>query len=391
MNISIANRIRAYLNAFFWLFSTYLLAPYFYLRIFLRGKTAGLSKILVIQNGKIGDLVCTTPVFREIKKRFPSVHLTALVISKARGVLDNNPRIDKIILVDEYKGIAGRLRLLGALRREKYDWSFNLLPDSFADIISFWSLIPNRVSTIHRHYGEIVRLLSIFNNHRLEYKRHSPMMRHYLSLLKFIGIKEFSEKKEIFIKSAEEEKALGFLRSRNLGSGDLLIGISVAAGIKLKEWAPDRFAILADRLIKEKNAKIIFIGSPADRLPIEKVQKMMQNISINSAGHFTLSELPALLQKLKLFISVDTGPLYMADAVGVPVVDIAGPADVDELYPLDKRCRIIQKKIYCVPCAHMFDVPRFCKEGHLRCLREITPQDVFAAAVSLINENIINL
>lgn len=217
------------------------------------------------------------------------------------------------------------------------------------------------------------------------------MMRHYLSLLKFIGIKEFSEKKEIFIKSAEEEKALGFLRSRNLGSGDLLIGISVAAGIKLKEWAPDRFAILADRLIKEKNAKIIFIGSPADRLPIEKVQKMMQNISINSAGHFTLSELPALLQKLKLFISVDTGPLYMADAVGVPVVDIAGPADVDELYPLDKRCRIIQKKIYCVPCAHMFDVPRFCKEGHLRCLREITPQDVFDATVSLINENIINL
>ena len=98
-----------------------------------------------------------------------------------------------------------------------------------------------------------------------------------------------------------------------------------------------------------------------------------------------------IARNLKLFISVDTGPLYMADAVGVPVVDIAGPADVDELYPLDKRCRIIQKKIYCVPCAHMFDVPRFCKEGHLRCLREITPQDVFAAAVSLINENIINL
>ena len=46
MNISMADKIRAYLNAFLWLFSTYLLAPYFYLRIFLRGKTAGLSKIL---------------------------------------------------------------------------------------------------------------------------------------------------------------------------------------------------------------------------------------------------------------------------------------------------------------------------------------------------------
>ena len=391
MNISIANRIRAYLNAFFWLFLTYLLAPYFYLRIFLRGKTAGVSKILVIQNGKIGDLVCTAPVFREIKRKFPSAHLTALIISKTEGIIKNNPRVDEITLITDYAGISGKLRLLNKLRKEKYDWAINFLPDSFTDIISFWSLIPNRVSTTYRYSGEIVGLLSIFNNHRLEYKRHAPLMRHYLNLLKFIGIEEFSEEKEIFIKSAEEEEALGFLRSRNLGSGDLLIGISVAAGIKLKEWAPDRFAILADRLIKEKNAKIIFIGSPADRLPIEKVQKMMQNTSISAAGHFILSELPALLQKLKLFISVDTGPLYMADAAGVPVVDIAGPADVDELYPLDKRCRIIQKKIYCVPCAHMFDVPRFCKEGHLRCLREITPQDVFDATVSLINENIINL
>jgi len=78
--------------------------------------------------------------------------------------------------------------------------------------------------------------------------------------------------------------------------------------------------------------------------------------------------------------------LYMADAVGVPVVDITGPVDVDELYSLGKRCKIVQKKIYCVPCAHMFYVPRVCREGHLRCFKEINPEEVFNAASSLINK-----
>jgi lipopolysaccharide heptosyltransferase II len=386
MNIFLSGKIRAYFNVIFWLVLTFTLAPYFYLRIFGKRRSREVSKILVIQNGKIGDLVCTTPIFRELKKKFPTAEITALIISKARGILDNNPRVDKLIIIDEYKSTAGKFRLLAKLRREKYDWAINILPDSFTDIISFWSLVPNRITTTYRYSGEIVGLLSILNNYRLEYKRHTPLTEHYLSLLKFIGIEEPSEEKELFIKPAEEEKASEFLRARNLDVDDLLIGISVTAGIKLKEWAPDKFAILADKLIKEKGAKIIFIGSADDRSSVEGVKKMMQNNSVNACGLFKLSELPALLKKLKLFISVDTGPLYLADALGVLVVDIVGPVDVDELYSLDKRSEIVQKKVYCVPCAHMFYVPRFCKEGHLRCFKEIAAQDVFDAAVRLINK-----
>ncbi len=392
MKIPTFNKIRAYFYSFFWLFLTYLLAPYFYFLIFLanfpyRGKKNKELKILVIQSGKIGDLVCTTPVFREIKKKFPLVHLTALIMSKSKGVLENNPRIDEITLITDYISINDKLRLLSKLRKEKYDWVFNLLPDSFTNIIAFWSLVPNRVSTTYKYSGEIIGLLSFFSNYRLEYKRHTSLMKHYLNLFKFIGIKESSEKREIFIQADEEKKASDFLKTQNLNSTDLLIGMSVTAGVKLKEWAPSRFASLADKLIEEKNAKIIFIGSADDRSRIEKVQKMMQNTSINTSGRFKLSELPALLKKLKLFISVDTGPLYIADTLGVPVVDIVGPVDVNELYPLNTQSRIVQKKIYCVPCTYMFYVPRFCKEGHLRCLKDITPEEVFDAAISLINTN----
>lgn len=372
-----------YLNNFFWLFLTYLLAPCFYFLIAFRKKNARL-KILVIQTAKIGDLVCTTPVFREIKNKFPFSYLTVMVTSQTKDILKNNPRVNEIISINDFPKTRDKFELLSKLRKEKYDWIFTMLPDSFNNIIAFWSLVPNRVTTTHKHSGEITSLLSFFNNYRLEYKRHEPLMKHYLNLLKFIGIEKFSEGKEIFIQPEEEKKALDFLKAQNLNSHDLLIGVSVTSGVKIKEWEPAKFASLADKLVEQRNAKIIFIGSADDYFRVKEVRKMMQNNSLNACGIFTLSELPALLKKLKLFISVDNGPLHMADALGVPVVDIAGPIDTKELYPLNKKSKIIKKDIYCAPCSFMFQPPLYCKEGHFRCLKEITPEEVLAVTLDLI-------
>ena len=378
-----------YLNNFFWLFLTYLLAPCFYFLIAFarrsraREKNARL-KILVIQTAKIGDLVCTTPVFREIKKRFPSCFLAVLVISRAKGILQNNPRLDEIISINDYPGIAGKFKLFGKLRKQNYDWAFAMLPDSFNNIIAFWSLVPNRATTTHKYSGELAWLLSFFNNYRLEYKRHAPLMKHYLDLLKFIGIESTSQEKEIFIRPEEEKKASDFLRVNNLDGNRTLIGISLSASVQIKGWDEDKFAVLADKLAVEKNAKIIFVGSSDDQARVARVQEMMQNNSVNACGAFSLCELPALLKKLSLFISKDTGPLHIADALGVPVVDIAGPIDTNELYPLSGKSRLIKKDIYCAPCSFMFQPPPFCKEKHSKCLKDITVEEVFKAAAELL-------
>ncbi|MFH1423787.1 MAG: glycosyltransferase family 9 protein [Candidatus Nealsonbacteria bacterium] len=379
-------KILAYFNNFFWLFSTYLLAPYLYFRIFLRKRKNAPLKILAIHTGKIGDLVCATSVFREIKKKFPSSLVTVIVISKSRDILRNNPHLDEIISINDYKTIRDRFRLLSKLRKEKYDWAFNFLPGSFHNIISFWSLVPDRAATLYRYSGEIVGLLSVFNNHRLEFKRHTSLEKHYANLLELIGIKEFSPKTEIFIRPEEEKKASSFLKENNVTADDFLIGISATAGIKFKEWEHDKFAVLADQLTAKIKAKVIFVGSPDDRPAIEKIQKMMKNNSINAAGAFKLQELAALMRNLKLFVSVDCGPLYVADAAGVPSVVIAGSVDMREQHPLNSIYRVVQKDIYCFPCSFTPFPARVCKEGHLRCLKEITPEEVLDSVVKLINE-----
>lgn len=112
----------------------------------------------------------------------------------------------------------------------------------------------------------------------------------------------------------------------------------------------------------------------------------MKNNSVNAAGAFKLYELAAFMRNLKLFISVDCGSLYVADAAGVPSVVIAGSVDMREQHPLNSPYKVIQKNIYCFPCSFTPFPARTCKEGHLKCLKEITPEEVFDSVIKLISE-----
>lgn len=336
-------------------------------------------KILVISTAKIGDIVCSTPVFRIIKKKFPESHITVLVTNQTRDLLKNNPHLDEIISFNDYS----RLGLIKKLRKEKYDWAINLLLGSFNSIIAFWSLIPNRASTTQRKAGEMTRLLSVFNNYRLEYQSHTWLIGHYLNLLKFIGMGEGGEEKEIFWGQKEEKKTSDFLKSFKLTGEDLLIGISVTTGVRFKNWGNDKFAAISDKLIKELGAKIIFVGGPNDSPTIKKVQKMMQSASIDSAGYFTLAEFPAFLKKINLFISLDTGPLYIANAVLTPVIDIGGCLDFKEQAPTGPKCKILQKNNH--PSYSFTDPIDAAREEWLgQQLQKIAPEEVFDAARDLL-------
>jgi len=75
-----------YFQPLFFIVLTFLFLPFLLITILLKKKDY--NKILVIQTAKIGDLICTTPVFREIKKHYPQSFLSVLVIQRAKDVLN---------------------------------------------------------------------------------------------------------------------------------------------------------------------------------------------------------------------------------------------------------------------------------------------------------------
>ncbi len=375
-----------YIEQLIFLILTYLFYPLFSLISFF--KKSNQKKILIVQTAKIGDLVCSTPVFREIKRKYPESYLAVICLGMASSVLENNPHIDEIILADNFikGGFFKKLAFISKIREKKFDTCFTLLPDLLGILVSLWSPIPKRVMTTSRYTSKTNRMLSLLFKDRLEYKRHTLTATHYLKLLEFINIKETDKKKELFFSQEDEKKVDSFLRENDL-VGKNLIGTAVTAGNVLKEWPLEKFAQLFDKLINDLGVEIIVFGSEKDKGKINHLESMMKNRIFNLAGLFTLPQSSAFLSKMKVFVSVDTGPLYMANAVGIPVVDIAGPIDINEQPPLGENCIIVQKKIECLPCSFVLPPARVCRNPEkLKCLKLITVDDVFKAVFNLYNE-----
>jgi ADP-heptose:LPS heptosyltransferase len=105
----------------------------------------------------------------------------------------------------------------------------------------------------------------------------------------------------------------------------------------------------------------------------------MKEQPVIAAGTFNLKQVGALCKRLDVFISADTGPLHIANAVGTKtIIALFGPTDpkITGPYPL-KNVIVLQKDIGCkIPC-YVVD----CKDR--RCMMAVTPDEVFAHVKSL--------
>ncbi len=366
---------------------TYLFSPLICLFIAIRKKKA-ISRILIIQTAKIGDLICSTPVFREVRKKYPDAHITVTANPVTRELLEYNPNIDEIITVKqaEYKGLSGKLRLSNLIRRGKYDAGICLNPNVPFAIALFWSLVPIRLSVMPDFSGFTFKLASVFFTYLEKHVRGRMVIETYMQMLKAIGISSGDISKEVYKSKDADAKA-----EQIIGKIDKpLIGIAVSSGNKLKELGIDKIAGIINIILDDINAYIALIGSEQE---IKTADTVLQAVGkkdriINAVSKLHLKELPALIERLSLFIGVDTGITYMADALAIPLINIAGPSDMKDQRPTGKNAVIIQKTdMACVPCSHAFKSPYSCKYGHRECIRGISVNEVFEKAVSIIYTN----
>ncbi|MBI3756056.1 MAG: glycosyltransferase family 9 protein [Deltaproteobacteria bacterium] len=366
---------------------TYLFSPLIYILLFFRKNKA--RRILVIQTAKIGDIICSTSVFRAIKKKYPYAHLSALVNPVAIELLEYNPYINEIVSLDNgfYKGFTGKMRLAKMFRNGRYDIAISLNPTVPFTLAVFWALIPVRLSLMPDFAGITYKLASVFSTYFERHRRGRLVAETYMAMLKAIGIDDDDISKDVFHSPDADDKVERFLTPelRTLNS-KLKIGLAVTSGNKLKEWGAENMAVLADKLITELGVGVILIGAKRDRDVADEISSLVEHKSkmIDTVGKFNLAELPPLIERLSLFIGVDTGIAYMADALNIPIVNIAGPSDMEDQRPTGRKVFIIQKKLSCVPCSHTFKAPYECRYGHRKCITDITIEEVFQGASKLL-------
>lgn len=368
-----------------YLLLTWLAAPFLWWRA-ARRQPKFLRRILVIQTAKIGDFVATTPVFRALRQHFPDAEIVALLhpvnVSLAQGL----ETIDQIVTLPSggFKGWAGKRWLLGQLA-EGYDAVLVLSPNLSNLLAPFWAGVPYRISVLPDRRQGSSRFAWPFQSHGEPHVPGRLFRETALRALAGLGIVVnealLALPNEALITADGEAKRLALLGS---GKGPF-VGLGLGAGNRMKALEARQFLALAEDILKRSPATMVLVGTAADQLAAaELLAALPAGRVIDTTGQWSLVELPALLAGLDCFVGVDSGATYMADAVGVPVVDFMGPADAGDQRPIGRQAVVIHSVEPCAPCSHAFDAPYRCRLGTRACIVGAPLADIADRVASLL-------
>lgn len=293
-----------------------------------------LESVLIVQQGKLGDMVCTTPLFRAIKAAQPDSRVVVLG-DKINGlVLAGNGDIDEYISLGTQAAEA-----IPKLRDLQMQVGIITTPSIRALAMLYLAGVPAIIaprviggrSAESRLYTWL-RSVAILVEHRMG--QYAPG--EYLRMLRPLGIEANDTRKHIAIAPAELERMHALLAEYGAGP---FVGISPSAGNRIKQWPPERFAQVADHLYERYGAVPVILGGANDQAEIRAMAQAINPATrlLNLGGRLSIEELKALISQLVAFISVDTGPIYLAEAFGVPTIDITGPIDEREQPPQGEK------------------------------------------------------
>ena len=344
--------------------------------------------ILIVKLSAIGDVIHTLPALNAIRNYYPDANITWLVEEDAASLVIGHKALDRVI-VSKRKRWLRALRSLFLLSTIKDVYGFiKVLRDTRYDmILDFQALLKS---------GILIALArgqrKIGFNKGLEHMEHSYMFLneripavdmeiHALTrgmvLLNAIGIPTNEIEYKLPVSNDDCEKVDELMKRHDINGVKFLIAINPVAKWESKLWPKERFARLADMIIDEYDARIIFTGGSEDRHIIQDIMSAMKGRALNLAGHTTLKMLAVLYKKTVLVISTDTGPMHLAAAMETPVVAIFGPTAPWRTGPYGSGHRVVRADPECSPC-----FKRQCET--IDCMHQISEDRVMAEVRSVM-------
>ncbi|MDD5347753.1 MAG: glycosyltransferase family 9 protein, partial [Candidatus Omnitrophica bacterium] len=189
------------------------------------------------------------------------------------------------------------------------------------------------------------------------------------------GLQVVARSLEFFVKQEDIKRVEDFLSGHHIREDDFIVGINPGGNWGPKRWPRENFAALADRIADIYRAKIIITGGGADEALAREIGSRMKTKPVIACGTLSLKQFAVLASISNLFITADSGPMHIANAVSCRrIIALFGPTDpaLTGPFPPD-RVTIVRKEIGCrLPC-YKVD----CADN--RCMKAISVEDVVAA------------
>ena len=300
------------------------------------------NRYLITRIDRIGDVVLSTPLPREIKKKYPGSFVSVLVKNYTKDIYLNNPYVDNIITYDNEDNCKKSFwELLNEIRELKFTYAFMLLPDERLNYLLFLAGIRNRIGVGHKIYQMIV-----FSGY-VDRKKYNPLRHeadYNLDMLLKIGIEVKDNIPEIFLSKEEEEKA-SKLRKKVLDSSSKLVGVNVSSGNSAPNLKPEEYKKLIDRLLKDSEFKIAVMDKEVPQI-IDNIESVIYPNRSNDLRSSIIN-----FAALDILVSNSTGPMHLAAALKIPTLSLFCPltACSPKLWgPLGNHSEIIlPSEVYC--------------------------------------------
>jgi heptosyltransferase-2 len=335
------------------------------------------KKILIVRTDRIGDILLSTPVIKNLREAFPSSYIAFMCRPYTKDILEGNPYLDEVIIYDKYgkqKSIWSSIKFSIFLRKKRFDWAIVLHPTNRAHLVTFFAGIPFRVGW-DKKLGFL--LTKRIPHTKQEGKKHE--LEYTLDILREINIPIVDKTIYFPLKKDSQDKIDYLLSNLGVTKEEKIIVIHPSASCSSKRWPQEYFCQLI-KLLKEKfSYKIIIITAKGEE---KYAEKLIKEDVVDLRGRLNILEVGALLKRAILFISNDSGPVHIASALETPVISIFGRKDKGlspaRWKPLGRNSFYLHKDTGCKRClAHN------CLKGFL-CLKAIKPDEVVKMAISIL-------
>lgn len=360
------------------------------------------QKILVLRTDAIGDMVCTTPFLRELRRNLPGAFITLLCDPGVYNLVELCPYVDEILTFKPPAGFRAALKACRAfakrqLSSKNYDLALYLpyaAPEYFAAWLSFFSGAKRRLAyaegvCIHKQRAYVgakdIYYTELLHNDDLAIRHEAESALQFLSCLQ-LPVQDDSY--EIWTDEADERRVNELFDQEKIDPKAVNIVVNLSTSESNRDWPVENYASVCRELARKYEASFILIGAgeAARQYSSEFCLELPETHDLT--GKTTVRQTYLVLKRSGLYLGGDTGPLHLAVAAGCQGVGIyASPQDNTDppsnpsIWFAPRGCgiRIVQP-------GHLLPGCRIkCTRPYAHCIKQVPAGEVLKVMEGILN------
>ena len=286
-------------------------------------------KVALLRASRIGDFLCATPAIRALRAALPDAEITMITLPLLRGLVERSPHLDRFVAFPGFPGIAEQFfdarrasAFFAAMQAERFDLAIQM-QGSGVYSNPFTLLLGARTTAGFIRPGD--SSLGLLDA-ALPLPTGGSEVERVLALTSFLGAESRGEATEFALWPADHTRAEALLRSARRP----LVGLHAGSRDRARRWPPERFAAVGAELRNCYGATVVLLGDTETAPSSAWIARRLREDGVpclDLTGRTALPTLGAVIARLALLVTTDSGPAHIAYALGAPSVTIFGGAN----------------------------------------------------------------